>query len=81
MKFEEVIQPYVSSCISLVDYALTPHFPSATQLDIEELTVENALFESFGGLVRAQLAPVWDKVGAKTKGLVADLKTLRGFQQ
>ncbi|GAA5899699.1 ssDNA endodeoxyribonuclease RAD1 [Sporobolomyces salmoneus] len=49
-------------------------------LDVEELTVENALFRSFDSLVRAQLDQVWHKVGAKTKGLVSDLTTLRKLQ-
>ncbi|GAA6017470.1 hypothetical protein JCM11491_006835 [Sporobolomyces phaffii] len=49
-------------------------------LDVEELTVENALFRSFDALVRAQLDQVWHKVGSKTKGLVSDLTTLRKLQ-
>ncbi|GAA5837199.1 hypothetical protein JCM5353_001595 [Sporobolomyces roseus] len=49
-------------------------------LEVEELTVENALFRSFDSLVRAQLDQVWHKVGAKTKSLVADLTTLRKLQ-
>ncbi|GAA5880947.1 hypothetical protein JCM16303_005184 [Sporobolomyces ruberrimus] len=49
-------------------------------LDVEELTVENALFRSFDSLVRSQLDQVWHKVGAKTKGLVSDLTTLRKLQ-
>ncbi len=54
---------------------------SNTQLDIEDFTVENALFRSFDALVRRQLDPVWHKVGAKTKGLVADLTDLRMLNQ
>lgn len=52
----------------------------ARQLDVEELTFENSLFRSFDSLVRAQLDQVWHKVGAKTKGLVSDLTTLRKLQ-
>lgn len=51
------------------------------QLDIEDFTVENALFRSFDALVRRQLDPVWHKVGAKTKGLVGDLTDLRMLNQ
>ncbi|GAA6009774.1 hypothetical protein JCM10207_004189 [Rhodosporidiobolus poonsookiae] len=49
-------------------------------LEVEDLTVENALFSSFDRLVRTQLDPVWHKVGPKTRGLVFDLTTLRKLQ-
>ncbi|GAA5943954.1 ssDNA endodeoxyribonuclease RAD1 [Sporobolomyces koalae] len=49
-------------------------------LEVDDLTVENALFRSFDSLVRAQLDQVWHKVGPKTKGLVSDLTTLRKLQ-
>lgn len=58
---------------------LTP--TSSGQLEIEDLTVENALFSSFDRLVRSQLDPVWHKVGPKTRGLVNDLSTLRKLQE
>ena len=48
-----------------------------TQLDLEDLNVENAYFTSFDAVVRRQLDPVWHKVGPKTKQLVGDLATLR----
>lgn len=47
------------------------------QLEVDDLTFENALFSSFDRLVRVQLDPVWHKVGPKTRGLVNDLTTLR----
>lgn len=52
----------------------------SSQLDVEDLNVENALFRSFDMIVRAQLDSVWHKVGPRTKGLVADLTTLRKLQ-
>lgn len=54
---------------------------SLTQLDIEDLTVENALFSSFDHLVRIKLDPVWHKVGPKMRGLVHDLTYLRKLQE
>lgn len=51
------------------------------QLEIEDFTIENALFRSFDLLVRRQLDPVWHKVGQKTKGLVNDLTDLRKLNQ
>ncbi|GAA5870265.1 hypothetical protein JCM8547_006590, partial [Rhodosporidiobolus lusitaniae] len=49
-------------------------------LEVDDLTVENALFSSFDRVVRTQLDPVWHKVGAKTRGLVYDLTVLRKLQ-
>ncbi|GAA5973055.1 hypothetical protein JCM11641_000389 [Rhodosporidiobolus odoratus] len=49
-------------------------------LEVDDLTVENALFSSFDRVVRTQLDPVWHKVGPKTRGLVFDLGTLRKLQ-
>ncbi|KAK4048124.1 DNA repair protein RAD16 [Microbotryomycetes sp. JL201] len=54
---------------------------SNTYLEIEDFTVENALFKSFDVLVRKQLEPVWHKVGPRTRGYVADLATLRNLQR
>ncbi|SCZ96736.1 BZ3500_MvSof-1268-A1-R1_Chr4-1g06669 [Microbotryum saponariae] len=53
---------------------------SNTYLEVEDLTVENALFRSFDGLVRSRLDPVWHKVGSRTKLLVQDLTLLRKLQ-
>lgn len=55
--------------------------PIVPQLEIDDLTVENALFSTFDRLVRSQLDPVWHKVGPKTRGLVNDLSTLRKLQE
>ncbi|GAA5948325.1 hypothetical protein JCM10213_000091 [Rhodosporidiobolus nylandii] len=49
-------------------------------LEVDDLTVENALFSSFDRIVRTQLDPVWHKVGPKTRGLVYDLTVLRKLQ-
>jgi DNA excision repair protein ERCC-4 len=48
-----------------------------SQLDLDDLNVENAYFRSFDAIVRRQLDPVWHKVGPRTKQLVSDLATLR----
>ena len=46
-------------------------------LDTDELTVENAISKSFHKLLQYQLDPIWNQLSAKTKQLVADIKTLR----
>ncbi|KAK0543291.1 DNA repair protein RAD16 [Tilletia horrida] len=52
---------------------------SSATIDIEEFTVDNAIFRSFDIMVRRQLDPVWHRVGPKTKQLVSDLTTLRSL--
>lgn len=46
-------------------------------LDTDDLTVENAISKSFHKLLQYQLDPVWNQLSAKTRQLVADIKTLR----
>ncbi|KAI0365205.1 hypothetical protein BV20DRAFT_954830 [Pilatotrama ljubarskyi] len=48
-----------------------------TQLDLDDLAIDNAYFRSFDMVVRRMLDPVWHKVGPRTKQLVSDLATLR----
>ncbi|BGP57899.1 DNA repair protein RAD16 [Rhodotorula sphaerocarpa] len=71
------IQTAILECMELT---LSEVKRSNTYLEIDDLTVENALFSSFDRLVRSQLDPVWHKVGPKTRGLVNDLSTLRKLQ-
>ncbi|KAK0520107.1 DNA repair protein RAD16, partial [Tilletia horrida] len=52
---------------------------SSATIDIDDFTVDNAIFRSFDVMVRRQLDPVWHKVGPKTKQLVSDLTTLRSL--
>ncbi|KAH0445909.1 hypothetical protein IEQ34_025253 [Dendrobium chrysotoxum] len=46
-------------------------------VDIEDATIENAIFRAFEAIVRRQLDPVWHRIGPKTKRLVSDLHDLR----
>ncbi|KAI1315066.1 hypothetical protein EDD11_001359 [Mortierella claussenii] len=52
---------------------------SAIEIDIDDFTVEKALFKSFDVIIRRQLDPIWHRVSLKTKQLVGDLKTLRSL--
>ncbi|XP_013404181.1 DNA repair endonuclease XPF-like [Lingula anatina] len=45
--------------------------------DTDEITVENAITKSFDQIIRLHLDPIWHQLGAKTRQLVADIKTLR----
>ncbi|XP_064626071.1 DNA repair endonuclease XPF-like [Lineus longissimus] len=46
-------------------------------IDTEEITTENALTKNFEKIIRHYLDPVWHQLGARTKQLVADIKTMR----
>ncbi|XP_072337890.1 DNA repair endonuclease XPF [Scyliorhinus torazame] len=50
-------------------------------LDVEELSLENAVGKSFEKAMCYHLDPVWHQLGAKTKSLVQDLKILRTLLQ
>ncbi|KAK9768075.1 DNA repair protein RAD16, variant 2 [Basidiobolus ranarum] len=68
------IQNAIIDCIQACLSELKRSNPS---IDVENFTVENALFKSFDIIVRKQLDPIWHRVSYKTKQLVGDLKTLR----
>uniref|UniRef100_A0A1A8LIT1 DNA repair endonuclease XPF n=1 Tax=Nothobranchius pienaari TaxID=704102 RepID=A0A1A8LIT1_9TELE len=46
-------------------------------LEAEDLSLENTLGNGFEKTIRHYLDPLWHQLGAKTKGLVQDLKVLR----
>nr|CAG4636872.1 EOG090X03DI [Ceriodaphnia reticulata] len=46
-------------------------------LDLDEMTVENALSKCFKKIIKFQLEPVWHQLSGKTKQLLNDLGTLR----
>ncbi|XP_033212535.1 DNA repair endonuclease XPF isoform X1 [Belonocnema kinseyi] len=48
-------------------------------LELDELTVENAVAKKFHKLLQQQLDPIWHQLSQKTKQLIADLKTLRSL--
>ncbi|KAM5329992.1 DNA repair endonuclease XPF [Glossophaga mutica] len=54
------------------------HNPS---LEVEDLSLENAIGKAFDKTIRHYLDPLWHQLGAKTKSLVQDLKILRTLLQ
>jgi DNA excision repair protein ERCC-4 len=46
-------------------------------MDVEELSVENALFRSFDAVLRSHIELELHKVGPKTRQLTGDLTELR----
>jgi DNA excision repair protein ERCC-4 len=52
-----------------------------TGLELEDWTVDSALFKSFDMVIRRQLDPVWHRLSWKTKQIVNDLSVLRSILQ
>lgn len=50
-------------------------------LEVEDLSLENAIGRAFDKMIRHYLDPLWHQLGAKTKSLVQDLKILRTLLQ
>nr|XP_033770809.1 DNA repair endonuclease XPF isoform X2 [Geotrypetes seraphini] len=50
-------------------------------LEVEDLSLENAIGTTFEKTIRHYLDPLWHQLGAKTKSLVQDLKILRTLLQ
>nr|DBA20308.1 TPA: hypothetical protein GDO54_016015 [Pyxicephalus adspersus] len=50
-------------------------------LEVEDLSLENAIGRAFEKTIRHFLDPLWHQLGAKTKSLVQDLKILRTLLQ
>ncbi|XP_058013491.1 DNA repair endonuclease XPF isoform X2 [Ahaetulla prasina] len=50
-------------------------------LEVEDLSLENAIGTAFEKTIRHYLDPLWHQLGSKTKSLVQDLKILRTLLQ
>ncbi|XP_040068680.1 DNA repair endonuclease XPF isoform X2 [Ixodes scapularis] len=50
-------------------------------MEMDDLTVENLIARSFEKIIKFQLDPIWHQLGAKTRHLVSDIKTLRTILQ
>nr|CAG4640726.1 EOG090X03DI [Eulimnadia texana] len=48
-------------------------------IDLEEMSVENALSKSFHKIIKIQLEPVWHQLSSRTKQIISDLGTLRNL--
>ncbi|KAF9292420.1 hypothetical protein BGZ68_006366 [Mortierella alpina] len=77
-KAMKTIQSAIIDCMDVCLQELR-RSSSAIEIDIDDFTVEKALFKSFDVIIRRQLDPIWHRVSAKTKQLVGDLKTLRSL--
>lgn len=72
----DTIQTAIIECL---DATLAELKRSNTTIEVEDLTVENALFRAFDTKIRMQLDPQWHKLKPSTRGLVHDLTALRSL--
>ncbi|KAF8925803.1 hypothetical protein BGZ58_000472 [Dissophora ornata] len=77
-KSMKTIQAAIIDCMDICLQELR-RSSSAIEIDVDDFTVEKALFKSFDVIIRRQLDPVWHRVSPKTKQLVGDLKILRSL--
>lgn len=66
-----------NAIVECLDATLSELKRGSGSVDIEDATIENAIFRAFEAIVRRQLDPVWHRIGPKTKRLVSDLHDLR----
>ncbi|CAG8504551.1 10589_t:CDS:10 [Paraglomus brasilianum] len=66
-----------SAIVECMEACLSELKKANRSIDVEELTIENAMFRSFDRLVRHQLDPIWHRVSSKTKQMIGDLNVLR----
>ncbi|PWN19517.1 hypothetical protein BCV69DRAFT_284143 [Microstroma glucosiphilum] len=65
------------SIVECLDATLNEVKRSVSGVEVEEYTLENAIFRAFDVIVERQLQPRWHQLSNKMKRLVNDLKKLR----
>ncbi|XP_066585729.1 DNA repair endonuclease XPF-like isoform X2 [Prorops nasuta] len=68
-----------TALLDLMNYIIKEIKCHNKYLDMDDLTVENALTRKFHKQLQSQLDPIWNQLSSATKQLVTDLKTLRTF--
>ncbi|XP_005095873.1 DNA repair endonuclease XPF [Aplysia californica] len=66
-----------TSLLDIINACIAELKRSNPSIDMDEITVENALSKSFDLLIRLQLEPLWHQLSVRTRQLVSDLKTIR----
>lgn len=66
-----------NALVECLDATLNELRRSASGVEVDDYSLENAIFKAFDVIVRRQLAKKWHLLSPKTRQLVDDLKTLR----
>nr|CAG4650837.1 EOG090X03DI [Simocephalus serrulatus] len=66
-----------TAILDLIQFSVKELRRINSSLDLDEMTVENALSKCFKKIIKFQLEPVWHQLSGKTKQLITDLGTLR----
>ncbi|XP_037363475.1 DNA repair endonuclease XPF [Talpa occidentalis] len=74
LAIQTAILDILNTCLKELKF----HNPS---LEVEDLSLENAIGKPFDKTIRHYLDPLWHQLGARTKSLVQDLKILRTLLQ
>ncbi|KAG8513463.1 DNA repair endonuclease XPF, partial [Galemys pyrenaicus] len=74
LAIQTAILDILNACLKELKF----HNPS---LEVEDLSLENAIGKPFDKTIRHYLDPLWHQLGVRTKSLVQDLKILRTLLQ
>lgn len=77
LKLTPAMEQIQASLLDLIVYCVRELRRYNPTLDIDELSVEGAVAKPLHKILQQQLEPLWHQLSAKTRQLVADLKTLR----
>lgn len=79
IKFTPKMQNIQTALLDIMNYIVKELKRLNKYLDLEELTVENAIAKKFHKQLHLQLDPLWHQLSSTTKQLFSDLKTLRSL--
>lgn len=68
-----------TSLLDVMNYVIKELKKLNKYLDLDELSVENAIAKKFHKQLQSQLDPVWHQLSSTSKQLLSDLKTLRAL--
>ncbi|KYM86435.1 DNA repair endonuclease XPF, partial [Atta colombica] len=73
------MQSIQSTLLDVMNYVVKELKRLNKYLDLDELTVENAVAKKFHKQLHLQIDPIWHQLSTTTKQLFSDLKTLRSL--
>ncbi|XP_019699002.1 DNA repair endonuclease XPF isoform X2 [Harpegnathos saltator] len=78
-KFTPKMQNIQTALLDIMNYIIKELKRLNKYLELDELTVENAIAKKFHKQLHLQLDPIWHQLSSSTKQLFSDLKTLRSL--